>query len=381
MALKDDLAALEAITQIPAKYRNHFEIDGDGGTGSTGPVGESLIASDDDMLRLAGLDPNEWVIDGKIHQWTKTRDSGENLKSVFFGFRKRTTGSDETAQSLAQLITPATPIPAQTGDGDPFVVCLADFQVGKTDMHGGTPELLARIENVLGQAAQIAAETQPAHIVLADLGDCIEGITSSAPNQIATNDLTPDEQLRVWQRILTQAIITFQPLTPRLTVIGVPSNHAEVRNSQGKIGTGDYGISTLNTVRDAFNLIQPDNTIEWVTPATPHDIISIAEIGDTTAAFFHGHHAKTQSNIEQWLANQAATPGSAVNPCTIAVHGHFHNFAYRRSTRGRELISCPTLDNGSAYYRNRTGETAPPGLAVFHIRDGRTYQLRCLEPA
>lgn len=381
MGFKDELATSDAIATIPTKYKNHVEIEGDYGTAATGPVGETLIGSNDDILRLAGLDPNEYVIDGKIHQWTKTRDEGENLKSVFFGFRKRTSETDSTAAALAKLIRPVKATKTTTHTGEPFVVCLADFQVGKTDILGGTEQLLQRFENVLAQAVEQAKQSKPSHIVLADVGDCIEGITSSAPNQIATNDLTPDEQLRVWQRILTQAVVTFQPVTPRLTVVGVPSNHAEVRNSSGRVGQGDYGLSTLRSVQDAFTLLQPDNTIEWITPPTEYDVAATVEVGGTQIAFFHGHHAKTQSNIEQWLANQAAAPGARLNPCTIAVHGHFHNLAYRRSTRGRELISCPTLDSGSSWFKNNTGEYSPPGIVTFRIRDGRTADLRCLEPA
>lgn len=381
MGLKDELTEAEAAEQLPAKYRNHVEINGSTGTAATGLVSEELISSHDDMLKLAGLDPAAWQVEGKIHQWTKTRDGNAPLKSVFFGFRERTPVSEETGRELAKLIKPVKPVKVATQTGDPFIVCLADFQVGKTDVHGGTAELLARVEDVMAQAAAIAKADKPAHIIVADLGDCIENITSNAPNQVATNDLTPDEQLRVWQRILTQAILTFRQYTPRLTVVGVPSNHAEVRNSSGKVGQGDYGIATLGAVRDGFELHDPDNTIEWVTPPTSYDIAATVEAGNTHLAFFHGHHAKTQSNIEQWLAKQAASPGARLNPCTIAVHGHFHNFRYRRSTHGRELISCPTLDNGSAYYYNATGEASPPGMVVFKIRDGRVYDLRCLEPS
>ena len=380
MGLKDELEESTASAQLPAKYRQHFELEGDTGTASTGLVDEALIGSHSDMLRLAGLDPDVWVIEGKIHQWTKTRDGKAPLKSVFFAFKKRTEAGADTAKALAELIKPVKPakIPAQTGD--PMVICTADTQIGKTDKLCGTTELLQRYADVLGQAAAIAKADKPSHIVIGDLGDCIEGITSSAPNQIATNDLTPDEQLRLWQRMLTQAILTFQTLAPKLTVVGVPSNHAEVRNSAGKVGQGDYGLSTLGSVQDAFELLQTGNSIEWVTPP-PYEVSATVETGGTQIAFFHGHHVNNQTQIDQWLGNQAASPGARLNPCTIAVHGHFHNFRYRRSTLGRELISCPTLDSGSSWFTNRTGEASPPGLVVFKIRDGRVSDLRCLEPA
>lgn len=379
MGFRKDLNDFETVRQVPEKYRNHVEENDGRGTAATGLVESSLLGSHEDILRLAGLDPNEWVIDGKIHQWTKTRDEGENLKSVFFGFKKRTEANDSTARALAGLISPVKPAKVKQQSGDPMVVCLADFQVGKVDIGGGTEQLLERFENVLAQAAQIAKESKPSQIIVADAGDCIEGITSSAPNQIATNDLTPDEQLRVWQRLFTQAIVTFQRLTPRLTVVGVPSNHAEVRNQNGKVGEGDYGISTMGAIQDSFEIHQPGNTIEWVTPPR-YEVSAIVEAGGTSIAFFHGHHAKTQAQVETWLGNQAASPGARLNPCTIAVHGHFHNFRYRRSTLGRELISCPTLDNGSSWFANQTGERSPAGLVVFKVREGRVFDLRCLEP-
>jgi len=58
--------------------------------------------------------------------------------------------------------------------------------------------------------------------------------------------------------------------------------------------------------------------------------------------------------------------------CHVLVTGHFHFASLRphgRDSTGRSRwhIQCPTLDNGSAWFRNKSGEDGDPGLAVFRI--------------
>lgn len=376
MPLTEDLEALSAPTP-PKKYQKHAEFDENGGTAATGVVRE-IVTDYDELLRLAGLDPASFRITGKVSQWTKTHHGKPDTYSFFFQFERITADEDESAlaRELASKITPTQPLPFEVATGLPMVVGLADAQLGK---EGATPEEMDDLfHRALGRAAAEVARNRPRMLIIADCGDPIEGITSSAPNQIATNTLSLDDQLRLWARRLTETIITLAPYAGEVHVASVPSNHGEIRNTQGKIGNGDYGLGVARMVEEAF--ILHENAVQPIFhyPDAPHEVITYVPVDDSLIAFFHGHHAKQTERIPQWVANQAASRRSRMRDATITVNGHFHSPSYRYS-RGRELIGLPCFDPGSPWFENLTGEYSNPALTTFSVKDGRVVDLRFIE--
>ena len=69
---------LTASKEAPKQYRAGYTLNGDTGTGSTGPFdpNSELIKTNDEILRKMGLDPNSLVIEGNIHQWSKQMPDG-----------------------------------------------------------------------------------------------------------------------------------------------------------------------------------------------------------------------------------------------------------------------------------------------------------------
>lgn len=381
MSLRDDAEAIRAQVDnsaLPAKYQRHAEILGGAGTAATGLVDDTLIGGDDDLLRMAGLDPDVWqVTPDKKHIWTKETANGIR-RSIFFGFRARTTERDERASWLASKIERVLPVQGSDGFNDPAVVCLSDFQTGKSDK-GGTHELVARFNSVLGTIAADLQENPPEKLVIGDVGDCVENHSSNTgTHQISTNDLTLDEQLRLWQRMLTTAIITLAPYAPETVITGVPSNHGAVRLDGKQVGDGDFGIAVLGAVRDAFDLIGTDLNLSFAIP-DKGEIASLIPVGGGQVVFTHGHHAGKQQRIPEWVAGQAATAGSLFAQADVVVTGHYHSRAYLTS-RGRELVQCPSMESASSWFRNSTGEWSTPGIATFRMRDGHTRDLRFVEP-
>ena len=374
MSFLDDATA----ANLPADFQPHALIDGDAGTAATGLVDDALIGSDDDLLRHAGLDPKEWMVTAdKKRIWSKETPRG-NRRSIFFGFVRRTPERERLAELLASKIEPIQPV-GKTGQlGLPLVVCLSDFQCGKVDERGGSLELSERFETVLGRLARIVEDDPPEHLVILDVGDAVENHSShTATSQVSTNDLTIDQQLRLWQRMLTQTILTLAPFAAETTVSGVPSNHGEVRVGGQQVGYGDYGIGALGAVADAFRLINSRLNVRFIIP-DPGEISTTIKIGEAVLVAVHGHQAKRIENMPQWIAGQAATPSSPFARATIIAHGHYHHAAYNTS-RGREIISCPTFDAGSRWLRDQTGEWSPPGLACFRVKGQHATDLRFLE--
>lgn len=380
MAIADALAGLSVPTP-PKKYQKHAEFDEQGGTAATGPV-RAMVTDYAELLTLAGLDPDAFRITGKVSQWTKTHHDREDTYSFFFQFEKITADEDdsELARELASLIKPIKVTKMPTATGLPMVVSLADSQVGKDGPDADSPETMdRRFDIALGQVAALVKSKKPTELVIADCGDPIEGITSSAPNQIATNTLELPDQLRMWQRRLTQTILTLAPLAGKTHIAAVPSNHGEIRNSAGKVGYGDYGLGVARTVEDAFDMLGSKFDLTFHYPATKHDVITYVDVAETRIAFTHGHHAKAIDRMPQWVANQAASLRSPMRDATIVVHGHFHQPGYRES-RGRSIISSSMFDSGSAWFENLTGEFSRPSITTFSIRDKRVTDLRFVEP-
>lgn len=379
MTLADALD--EPPVTVPAGYRQRaiYDTATGKGEGATGAVREK-ITDERQMLELAGFDADVFRIVGKISQWTKTFHGKHDTYSFFFQVEKITGEEDDTARVLASLIRPTRAGSLKNPTGLPFVVCLADGQVGKDGPDADTAdEMEARFQSALKLVAALVKAKRPTELIIADNGDPIEGITSSAPNQIATNTLELPDQLRMWQRRLTQTILTLAPLAGRTHVAAVPSNHGEIRNSAGKVGYGDHGLGVAHTVEDAFDLLGTNLNLTFHYPASKHDVITYVDVADTRVAFTHGHHAKQIERMPQWVANQAASLRSPMRDTTIVAHGHYHQPGYRES-RGRAIVSCSMFDAGSSWFENLTGEYSRPSITTFSIRDKRVFDLRFVEP-
>jgi hypothetical protein len=380
VTLADDLDALTVPTP-PKKFQQHAEFDENGGTAATGPV-RKMVTDYRELLTLAGLDPDSFRIVGKVSQWSKTHHDREDTYSFFFQFERNTPDEESPGAAwLASLIRPAKPIkPAKTA-GLPMVVCLADAQLGKDGPDStGPDDLDNKYHQALAKVAWKVKQQRPSVLVIADNGDPVEGITSSAPNQIATNTLEFPEQLQAWQRRLTQAILTLAPYAGETHVAAVPSNHGEVRNASGKVGYGDHGIGIAKTVEEAFALLAPNRfNLTFHYPPSKYDVVTYVDVDGTVVAFTHGHHAGAYDRIPQWVANQAASTRSPMADARIVCHGHFHQPGYRES-RGRAIVSCSMFDAGSAWFENKTGEHSKPSITTFTVKDSGVYALEFVEP-
>lgn len=379
MTLADRLEDGPAVTP-PVKYRKHAEFDENIGTAATGPV-RKMVTDYTELLTLAGLDPDGFRIVGKVSQWSKTHHDREDTYSFFFQFERITVDEESPyAAELAALIRPLQPTSLPTATGLPMVVCLADAQLGKDGPDASThDEMDARFKSALGKVAAMVKANKPSILVIADNGDPIEGITSSAPNQIATNTLELPDQLRLWQRRLTETILTLSKFAGQTHIAAVPSNHGEIRNSAGKIGYADHGLGVAQTVQDAFEILAPRNDLHFHYPTSKHDVITYVDVAGTIVAFTHGNHAKSLDRMPQWVANQAASTRSPMRDATIVCHGHFHQPGYSES-RGRSIVSCSMFDPGSSWFENLTGEFSRPSITTFSIRDSRVYNLLFVEP-
>jgi hypothetical protein len=248
------------------------------------------------------------------------------------------------------------------------VVVLGDFQTGKTDYLGGTPELLERSEEALGQVVAKIRRTKPAEIVLLDVGDALEGFTS-APNAAQTNDLDQTAQLTVWRRILWTWVDRLARFGIPLKVLGVPSNHCRVRNGKNPAGkpNDDWGLQTIGAVAD-MAAVNPEayGHVTFYVPETYDEHLALTLVGGKTIGAFHGHQKSSVAALLGWCEGQSAGR-SPVGHADIVFAGHYHHLEVNTWGDDRWLFVAPTMDSGSSWYSNLTGRKSRPGVLTLTV--------------
>jgi hypothetical protein len=253
-----------------------------------------------------------------------------------------------------------------TTAGATMVINLADFQVGKTDVGGGTEELLIRSEVALREVLAAVRRQKPEEIVLVDNGDSTEGFESS-PNAARTNDLQQTEQIRVWRRIFWRWITALAERGIPLKVVSVPSNHCRVRigkNAQGP-NDDDWGLEVLSQVADMAS-VNPERFehVEFIQPQKYDEHVTLTLVGGKVISFAHGHQASQPNAIVDWAKKQGRR---SIGLSDIVVVGHFHHF--RAITYGdrQTLFICPTMDPGSSWFTPSSGEQSDPAILAFMV--------------
>lgn len=327
-----------------------------------------------DFLKAEGLNPSEWEITGfRKSQWSGF--SGEDMESVRYNFRK--IGSDSDRVPLPDLDDLHNAVKkSRTKKGQSFsnnlsgteVICLADCQLGKTDVLGGTEETLARLEDSLESITNRIKASKPEEILLLDGGDSIEGFENTAA-QAQTNDLRLTEMIRVWRRVLWTWIDTVASLAPSVKVASVPSNHARVRRGKGYLSEpfDDYGLEVLAQCFDMAK-VNPEkySHVQFYTPDDFQDTLAIQTLDGTVVGLAHGDQVNNPNSLGTWLSGQALQ-NSPVGNCDILVANHFHHLKVDIVGNNRTVFVTPTSDNGSSWYTNKSGNSSSPGVMVFSV--------------
>jgi hypothetical protein len=246
------------------------------------------------------------------------------------------------------------------------VINLADFQVGKVDVLGGTEELLIRSEVGLAQVIKSIRRDKPEELVLIDVGDSTEGF-ESAPNAKQTNDLDQTEQIRVWRRTFWRWIKELSAFGIPLKVISVPSNHCRVRKGKDPQGkpNDDWGIEVLAQVHD-IAVEQPDlySHVEFIMPQDYDEHVTVTLVGGKVLSVAHGHQAGQPNSVPEWAKKQGRR---SIGLSDIVVVGHFHHFRVVTYGDNQTLFMCPTMDPGSSWYTPSSGEQSDPGILTFLV--------------
>ena len=373
MSLADDIAAAQ-----PPVIDGRMTLGPDGGEFINVKSDRKLASDWSAIFERFELDADDFeIVDDTVRastwQQSKRLENGDrdvqNLYSYSAHFRRRRSRIElpalyaEVARTKHRPVK-LTPTPRHT------VVCWADVQTGKVDHLGGVRELLERLDEKRAKLEAHLRKVKPERIVIADVGDIIEGIENVA-SQLATNGLSLMDQVDVAATEFWKTIRLCARFAP-VDVLSIPSNHAQLRRGKDLIGKpcDDWGIHISKRLEHQNEDARLPVTFHR--PADEWEETLVFTIRGTRLGLAHGHQANNPNAVTQWWAK---LNHAGVMDCDVLLTGHFHFASFQPSGRhpvtkkSKWHIQAPTLDNGSAWVRNKIGEDGDPGLLAFDITD------------
>lgn len=383
------LENLEPAPRITTAKTARPGVQFDGTTGeATTPGYKTEPENFDEFLLDAGLEPDtiEVIPPVRTSRWQQ-QQNGELiwLTSYRFTFRRKQEALD--LLPLAALIKDNQPTAKRlkTTTDSCLVVLWSDLQVGKVDHRGGTPDLIARVQQTLSSVLRQIADEKPEQVIVADLGDMIENFQNvSSAQQSYTNDLSIMEQVDLSVSLTWTALASIAAMVSQVTYASVGSNHCQFRAANGKpIGkpTDDWGVFIGRQLARLATESETTN-VRFLEPQPHHESLAIDVFNDGyhVLGIVHGHQARRPDMMTTWWRGQAFGR-QPVADASLLIHGHFHHLRVTECgsvTRGddvasRFIVMAPTMDNGSGYFRNGTGEDSIPGLATLTLHRGKDY--------
>lgn len=352
---------------IPEEWQARQVIRGDETETVTGPI--APVENDDELIRSFGYDPDQIEVVGTINQWRKQLPNGEWRVSYYFKHRPRTSTLDLPALYAAAEKNRPRKVAPKTLDSTP-IVCVSDVQAGKTAHRGGTPELLIRLTEKRELLDALLKKKKPERLVLVEGGDLFENFESGG-NPMFTNDLSLSQQMDV----AGTEIFKFVELMAKyghVDVMCVTSNHTAWRRGKQELGRpqDDLGIFVHKQVEKVAKAAKLDAT--WHYPADYDESVTL-DVRGTILGLVHGNQYNVGGAPLWWSKQQHG--GQPIGAADVLLGGHYHHLTVLPTGRNpytgksKYFLQMPTLDNGSDWFRLRSGDDSDPGLLYFEISD------------
>ena len=368
--------------EAPKDFRPALEFDGAEGYAITPGVPAGQVPDFEQFLLEQGFDPAEYEIVGspRTSRWQKYDESW--LTSYRFNFRKIVAETElnlpvtfRTARSNAKKLK------TKANAEKALVVMLSDFQIGKVDSRGGHEQQLERIFASYERVEQLLKKERPAKVILADMGDIVEGFSNKADlQQIATNSMSLMNQVDVSVSLILDIIKRSVRYSDDVTYATVASNHCQNRvNKQaiGLPGQDDWGVfiaKQINRLGKEMSL-----PLQTLIPEPSDESLAFDVFEDSfhVLGLWHGHQSARPEAVPSWWEKQAFG-SQPVAAASIGLTGHFHHLRIQElgqhSNGGsRYWIQGKTMDNGSSWFRLNQGSESQPGLTAFILEQGKHF--------
>jgi hypothetical protein len=362
-----------------AEPKAEVTVDREGGELSTGALSAPLeLASDWSAILIGfGLDPAVFeVADDSVRmsKWQRSGRKGDREPIWAYAYRARfrrrpprLTDSDLAAleQRIAKWkVKPQAPITPKVGST--FVVCWADWQLGKSE--GGGPEAtVSRIEESYQLTLARIAELRKMgrhieNVAIVNMGDPTEGCYGNYASQLFTVKMTRRAQFKLcldcWERGL-------EMIRPDIFVSTL-CNHGEwTRGSGGRSVTSDSDNAGGHLADELERVFKRSDLgpSKWY---VPHDeMVQMVTLSGLPVAFTHGHKIQGAAKELEWLRGQSIR--------LLREYGHEPRLwvtAHRHHFRADDFgpwwrFQCPSLDGGSKWFTDTSGMWSTPGTLTF----------------
>lgn len=286
---------------------------------------------------------------------------------------KRLAYSD-IAPLFAEKPTPTSDLPRK----GTYVVVISDMQIGKTDVRGGTKETVKAVRSAIAKIARNAASYD--EVIMVDCGDSTENFTNTV-SQAQTCDMGLVDQIRTAQGVLADALRQLAQACPSVTYVAVPSNHCQVRTGIGRsnranIAADDYGLLIQSNIQMAVEGRPGYEGVGFMAPSPQLESLTVHAQDGTVMGVTHGHAAGSKSRVADWFRGQAFGCVAGMQSARVLLHGHWHSFSVQTVGDSRQIICAPTVDPGSSWFQNATGESSKPALLTFELGRGTSSDWR-----
>lgn len=281
---------------------------------------------------------------------------------------------DDIAPLFAEKPTPAADRPRK----GTYVVVISDMQIGKTDARGGTKETVQAVRSAIARIALEAAAYD--EVIMVDCGDSTENFTNTV-SQAQTCDMGLVEQIRTAQAVLADCLRLLAQACPSVTYAAVPSNHCQVRTGIGRsnranIAADDYGLLIQSNIQMALDGRPGYEGVGYVSPSPRLESLTVHAQDGTVMGVTHGHAAGSKSKVADWFRGQAFGCVAGMQDARVLLHGHWHSFSVQTVGDSRQIICAPTVDPGSSWFQNASGESSKPALLTFELGGGTASEWR-----
>lgn len=282
-------------------------------------------------------------------------------------------------EDLAPIFAEPVKTAAEAPSPSTLVVVVSDMQIGKTDSSGGTEDTVRRTRAAVANIAGWATGRYR-RLILVDCGDSTEGFSNTA-SQAQTNDLPLTYQIRTAQALLADTIRALAPAAPEVTYVAVPSNHCQVRTGIGRSNRAsfpgdDYGLMIADNIRQIVSGRPGYEHVQFEVPERRLESLTVRAADGTVMGVTHGHAAGSKSRVAEWFRGQAFGCVAGMQHARVLLHGHWHSFSVQTVGDSRQIICAPTIDPGSSWFQNASGESSLPRLLTFELGGGTSSAWR-----
>lgn len=347
----------------------------------------------DNILQHFQFDPEKFeVVEPiEVRSWEgfiKTDDGKIEKTTLWYHKAKIIRRFDDEARAdidaLIREIKRHRPAKRTPPNGDrALVVGFSDWQIGKEGTAEAVQRILEDIDDVARRVRDLRKLGESIDtLYLANLGDSMEHCAGHYAQQTYTVELNEVEQMRLTRRLWVTAVKKLAPLVGRVVVVTVPGNHPEHRDASGKSYTDFNDNDDIEVIAQVGEIMaeNPD-AYGHVSFVLPDDQLTVTlDVCGTIVTFAHGHQFAKSKYVEkavwEWWEGHALGMQPA-GDAAILVSGHRHHFAMQQKGP-RTWIQCPTIDSGSTWYENKTGEPSNPGTLTFVVGPDGWDHIRVL---